>query len=171
MSTFPCNNGATPYLLLQHCCSTSPFSTLLPCLYFFYAVAQCLLRHCCSFHTAALCLLFPRCYTMSNEICIFFPPCCGILPYYSLTKSEGYSFCVVRASILPFRPSVHTFCLSRTISRYLLVRFDSFLVQIMSTIDSRYPISLVKIDSPTLELLPLFWYRQLKGKTYISFFV
>ena len=45
---------------------------------------------------------------------------------------------------------------SGTISQYLLVRFDSFLVQMMGTMDSRYPISLVKIDPLTLELLPLF---------------
>ena len=31
----------------------------------------------------------------------------------------------------------------------------------ISTVDSRYPISLVKIDPLTLELLPLFWYWQL----------
>ena len=76
--------------------------------------------------------------------------------YYPPTKSEGYSFGVVRASVRPFRPSVHTFCLSGTISQYLLVRFDSFLVQMISTINSQYPISLVKIDSLTLELLPFF---------------
>ena len=35
-------------------------------------------------------------------------------------KSEGYSFGVVRPSICP---SVRTFCLSGTISQYLLVRF------------------------------------------------
>ena len=57
----------------------------------------------------------------------------------------------VRLSI----PSVHTFCLSGTISQYLLVSFDSFLVQMISTMDSRYPISLVKINPLTLELLPL----------------
>ena len=68
----------------------------------------------------------------------------------------------VRPSIRPsVRLSCHTFCLSRTISQYLLVRFDSFLVQMINFIDSRYPISLVKIDHLTLELLPLFWYRQL----------
>ena len=85
--------------------------------------------------------------------------------YYPPTKSEGYSFGVVRASIRPcvhsVRPSVHPFCLSGTISQYLLVRFDSFLVQMISTMNSRYPISLVKIDPLTLELLPLFKYRQL----------
>ena len=85
--------------------------------------------------------------------------------YYPPTKSEGYSFGVVRASVRPFRPSVrpsvHPFCLSGTISQYLLVRFDSFLVQMISTMNSRYPISLVKIDPLTLELLPLFKYRQL----------
>ena len=57
-------------------------------------------------------------------------------------------------------PSVHTFCLSGTISQYLLVRFDSFLVQMISTMDSQFPISVVKIDPLTLELLPLFKYRQ-----------
>ena len=62
---------------------------------------------------------------------------------------------------LSVRPSVHTFCLSGTISQYLLVRFNSFLVQMISTMNSRYPISLVKIDPLTLELLPLFKYRQL----------
>ena len=36
--------------------------------------------------------------------------------------------------------------------------------------DSQYPISLVKINPLTLELLPLFKYRQLWGKTYISLF-
>ena len=50
----------------------------------------------------------------------------------SPTKLEGYSFGVVR----PFRPSVRTFCLSGTISQYLLVRFNSFLVQMISTMDS-----------------------------------
>ena len=54
------------------------------------------------------------------------------------------------------RPSVCTFCLSGTISQYLLVRFDSFLVQMISTMDSRYPKSLVKINPLTVELLPLF---------------
>ena len=67
----------------------------------------------------------------------------------------------VRPSIPFVHPSVHTFCLSGTISQYLSVRFDSFLVQIISTINSQYHISLVKIDPLTLELLPLFWYRQL----------
>ena len=52
--------------------------------------------------------------------------------------------------------SVHTFCLSGTISQYLLVRFDLFLVQMISIMNSRYPIKLVKIDPLTLELLPLF---------------
>ena len=85
--------------------------------------------------------------------------------YYPPTKSEGYSFGVIHSSVCPFRPSVgpsvHTFCLSGTISQYLLVRFDSFLVQIINITDPRYPISLVKIDPLTLELLPLVWYRQL----------
>ena len=74
---------------------------------------------------------------------------------------------VLAASVRPSIPSVRP---SGFISQYLLVRFDSFLVQMISTIDSRYPLSLVKIDPLTLELLPLFKYRQLKCKTYISFF-
>ena len=78
---------------------------------------------------------------------------------------------VLASSVRPSIPSVRTFCLSGTISQYLLVRFNSFLVQMISTMNSRYPISLVKIGPLTLELLPLFKYRQLKGKTYISFFV
>ena len=69
--------------------------------------------------------------------------------FYPPTKSEGYSFGVVRAS-------VHLFRLSGTISQYLLVRFYSFLVLMISTMDSRYSISLVQIDSLTLELLPLY---------------
>ena len=35
-------------------------------------------------------------------------------------------------------------------------QIDSFLVQMISTMDSRYPISFVKINLLTLELLPLF---------------
>ena len=82
--------------------------------------------------------------TISMDLSIFYPP----------TKSDGYSFGVVR-------PSRRTFCLSGTISQYLLVRFNSFLVQMISTMDSRYPIGLVRFDPLTFELLPLFKYRQL----------
>ena len=57
------------------------------------------------------------------------------------------------ASVHPFRPSVLTFCLSGTKSQYLLVRFDSLLVQMISTMESRYPISLVETDPLSLELL------------------
>ena len=67
-------------------------------------------------------------------------------------KMGGHSFGVVCPSI----PSILNFCLSGTISQYLLVRFNSFLVQMISTMDSRYPISLVKNDPLTLEILPLF---------------
>ena len=77
----------------------------------------------------------------------------SFLTHYPPTKSEVYSFGVVRPSVRPFRPSVRP---SGFISQYLLVRFDSFLVQIISTVESRYPISLVKIELLTLELLPLF---------------
>ena len=78
----------------------------------------------------------------------------GLQLFYPPTKSEGYSFGVVRASVHSVRPSGF-------ISQYLLVRFDLFLVQMISTMDSRYPISFIKIDPLTLELLPLFKYRQL----------
>ena len=67
----------------------------------------------------------------------------------------------MRRSVHSICPSVSTFCLSGTISQYLLVRFYSFLVQMISIINSRYPISLVKIDLLTLELLPLFKYSQI----------
>ena len=76
--------------------------------------------------------------------------------FLSPTKSERYSLGVVRASVRPSIPSVRLFRLSGNISQYLLIKFDSFLVQMISTIDSRYPISLVKIDPLSLELLPLF---------------
>ena len=72
------------------------------------------------------------------------------------TKSEGYSFGVVRASVRPFHPYVHTFCLYEILFQYLLVRFDSLLVLMISTIYSQYPTSFVDIDSLTLELLPFF---------------
>ena len=58
--------------------------------------------------------------------------------YYPPTKSEGYSFGVVRASVrLSVRPSIPSVRPSGTISQYLLVRFDSFLVQMISTMDSQ----------------------------------
>ena len=53
---------------------------------------------------------------------------------------------VLVSSVHSVCPSVHTFCLSGTIFQYLLGKFDSFLVQMISTLDYRYPISLVKID-------------------------
>ena len=92
---------------------------------------------------------------MRLKFIVFFPG--DTMHLLSPDEVGGYSFGVVRPSI----PSVYTFCLSGTISQYLLVRFDLFLVQMISTMNSRYPISLVKIDPLTLELLPLFKYRQL----------
>ena len=82
-------------------------------------------------------------------------------------SSSGQTFC----PYWPLGPSVHTFCLSGTISQYLLVRFDSFLVQMISTMNSRYPISLVKMDPLTLELLPLFSICNYKAKPILTFFV
>ena len=66
----------------------------------------------------------------------------------STLKSEGYSFGVVCPSTLFFGPELY-------LSTYWS-DFDSFIVQMISTMDSRYPISFVKIDFLTLELLPLF---------------
>ena len=78
-----------------------------------------------------------------------------MMDFYPPTKSEGYSFGVVRAcvrpSVRPFRPSVRP---SGTISQYLLVRFDSFLVQMISTMDSQTSNKFGQ--HLTLELLPLF---------------
>ena len=66
----------------------------------------------------------------------------GVINGYLLSPDEvrGYNFgvvCVsVRRSIRSVRPSLRTFCLSGTLSQYLLVRFNSFLVQMISTMDS-----------------------------------
>ena len=83
---------------------------------------------------------------------------CNYLP----TKSEGYSFGVVR-------PSMLFVCLSGTISKYLLVRFDLFMVQMISTMDSRYPISLVKIDFLHLSYCPCFSIGNYKAKPILAF--
>ena len=82
-------------------------------------------------------------------------------PFHLIIPRRSRRDIVLASSVRPFRPSVCTFCLSGTISQYLLVRFNSFLVQMISTMDSQYPISLVKIDPLTFELLPLFKYRHL----------
>ena len=57
---------------------------------------------------------------------------CSLLFYSRRSRRD----IVLMSSVRPFRPSVHTFCLSRSISQYLLVRFDSFLVQMISTMDA-----------------------------------
>ena len=88
--------------------------------------------------------------------------------FYPPMKWEGYSIGVILASVCPFRPSIHTFCLSGTISQYLLVRFDSILVQMISTIDSRYLISLVKID-PLTSYCPCFSIGNYKAKPILAF--
>ena len=73
-------------------------------------------------------------------------------------KSERYSFGVVRPHFL-----------SGTISQYLLVRFDSFLVQMISTMELRYPISFLKIDPLTLELLHFFSIGNYNAKPILAF--
>ena len=86
--------------------------------------------------------------------------CLTLLTNYPPTKLEGYSFGWVCPDV---RLSIHTFCLSETISQSLLVRFDSFLVQMISTMDSGYPISLVKIDH-RLSYYPCFGIGNYKAK-------
>ena len=65
---------------------------------------------------------------------------------FPLTKSEVYSFGVICLYVIPS---------SVTISQYLLVRFDAFLVYIISTMYSQYRINFAKFDSLILQLLPL----------------
>ena len=67
---------------------------------------------------------------------------------------------VLAASVHSVRPSTLFVCLEPYLNTHWS-DFDSFLVQMISTMDFRYPISLIKMDPLTLELLPLFWYRQL----------
>ena len=76
--------------------------------------------------------------------------------FYIIIPRQSRRDMVLASSITFVLPSVHTFCLSGTISQYLLVKFGSFLVQMISTMNSRYPLSCVKMDPVTLELLPLF---------------
>ena len=66
-----------------------------------------------------------------------------------LLPNEVGGFGVIHATVhLSFRPS-------RTIYQYLLFIFGALLVKMINTIDSRYHITAIKIDSLTLELLPL----------------
>ena len=52
-----------------------------------------------------------------------------------------------RPCIFPSTPSVRShFCPSGTISQYLFVKLESFFVQMICTMYSRYPISFVKTD-------------------------
>ena len=83
------------------------------------------------------------------------------IPRRSPTKSEGYSFG-------GGRPSVHSVRPSGTISQYLLVRFNSFLVQMISTMDFRYPISLVNIDPKTLDYCPCLSIGNYKAKLLLA---
>ena len=50
--------------------------------------------------------------------------------------------------------SIHSYCLSLTISQYLFVRFNAISIKMISTIDSQYPKSFVKIDHLTLSYCP-----------------
>ena len=92
--------------------------------------------------------------------------------FLSPDKVRGIYFwrrpCVC-TSVHSVRPSVHTFCLSGTISQYLLIRFNSFLVQMISTIDSQYPISLMKLNSKHLSYCPCFSIGNYKAKPILAF--
>ena len=101
---------------------------------------------------------------VQNNFDRLFLSLCFDLPFQQLVIARRSRRDIVLAA------SVHTFCLSGTISQYLLVRFGS-LVQMISTMDSRYPTSLVKIDHLTLELLPLFSICNYKAKPILTFFV
>ena len=81
-----------------------------------------------------------------DELLIFYQYCRWISPVcYPPTKSEGYI--LRRPCILPSTPSIRPhFCPSGTISQYLFVILESFFVQIICTMYSRYPISFVKTD-------------------------
>ena len=109
------------------------------------------------------------------------PSCRGKLVYNLYRLQEGI-FIPPRSRrdivlVSSVSQSVHsvrfypTFCLSGTISQYLLVRFDLFLVQMISITDSRYPISFVKIDPLTLELLPFLSIGNYNAKPILAFFV
>ena len=79
-----------------------------------------------------------------DELFFFFVFFWISLVCYPPTKSEGYIF----ASSV--HPSVHSvrphFCPSGTIYLYLFVILESFFVQMICTMYSRYPISFVKTD-------------------------
>ena len=79
-----------------------------------------------------------------------------LLPYLLVIPRRSRRDIVLASSVRTSIPWVLTFYPSRTISQYLMVRFNSFLVQVISTMDSRYPVSFVKIGPLTLELLSLF---------------
>ena len=91
-----------------------------------------------SWHNYSIVLIF-------DELLIFFLSIL-LLDFACLLSTDevrGIYFCVVRASVRPLRPH---FCPSRTISQYLFVILESFFVQMICTMYSRYPISFVKTD-------------------------
>ena len=71
--------------------------------------------------------------------------------------------------LAPSIPSVLIFCLSGTISQYLLVRFDSFFLKMICTINSLYTISFIKIDPLTLSYYPWFSIVNYNSKTILAF--
>ena len=90
-------------------------------------------------HNYSIVLIFDELLIFFYQYCRWISPVC-----YPPTKSEGYIF----ASSL--HPSVHFvrphFCPSGIISQYLFVILESFFVQMICTMYSRYPISFVKTD-------------------------
>ena len=96
-------------------------------------------------HNYSIVLIFDELVIIYFFFIFFYQYCRWISPVcYPLTKSEGYIF----ASSV--HPSVHSvrphFCPSGTISQYLFVILESFFVQMICTMHSRYPISFVKTD-------------------------
>ena len=101
------------------------------------------------------CLLCPENKMTLTTTIMFLSSCLLVAPVsafcYPLRRQRDIVLPVsVHSSDCPFCLFAHIFCPSRIIFQYLLVRFDAFLFK-----DSQYPISFVKIDSLTLELLPL----------------
>ena len=69
-----------------------------------------------------LCDLDPKVKVIGQKagICDGVPSTSALVPFnYPQTKTEGQIYCIVCVSVRPFPPSVHTFCLSGTISQYL----------------------------------------------------
>ena len=137
--------------------------------YLYIHLQNCTIKLTCKSSDDALKVIVFNIYSFSIEYdnYVFIPPANFVCGGYTLFIVVHLCVRVCVRNILlrsrrdivlasSVRPSVHSVRPSGTISQYLLVRFDSFLVQMISTMDSLNPISLVKINPLSLELLPLF---------------